>query len=145
MFNLAPKLRKNHFSLAKYRVSSIYKINVCREPLIKLYFKLTHTLTTYPATQVVYAFVQLMREAYQTLDYAYFLRLLNTFQASDCKEITRYISTLREDLEAIKSSFFYTYNTSIVEGQINRLKMIKRLMYGRSSLVLLEKRVLMSD
>lgn len=51
---------------------------------------------------------------------------------------------IREDLEAIKAAFFYTYNTSIVEGQINRLKMIKRLMYGRASLALLEKRVLLS-
>lgn len=106
--------------------------------------QLHQTLTIYPVTQEIYAFVQLFREAYQTLDFPYFLRLKAKFQSSKLKEITRYLSMIREDLEAIKAAFFYTYNTSIVEGQINRLKMIKRLMYGRASLELLEKRVLLS-
>lgn len=106
--------------------------------------QLDQTLTIYPITQEIYAFVQLFREAYQTLDFQCFLRLIARFQESNIKEITRYLSMIREDLEAIKAAFFYTYNTSIVEGQINRLKMIKRLMYGRASLALLEKRVLLS-
>lgn len=49
---------------------------------------------------------------------------------------------MQDDLEAIKASFLYTFNTSIVEGQINRLKMLKRLMYGRASIELLGKRVI---
>ena len=106
--------------------------------------QLDQTLTIYPITQEIYAFVQLFREAYQTLDFLCFLRLIARFQESNVKEITRYLSMIREDLEAIKAAFFYTYNTSIVEGQMNRLKMIKRLMYGRASLALLEKRVLLS-
>ena len=93
----------------------------------------------------LYAFVQLFRDAYGTLDFEYFLRLMNRFQSSYLKEITRYLSVIQEDLDAIKAAFFYTYNTSIVEGQINRLKVIKRLMYGRGSLALLEKRVLLMD
>lgn len=52
---------------------------------------------------------------------------------------------IQEDLDAIKAASFYTHNTSIVEGQINRLKVTKRLIYGRASLALLEKRVLLMD
>lgn len=107
--------------------------------------QLNQTLMVYPITQEIYAFVQLFREAYQTLDFPYFLRLTGQFQSSNIKEIKRYLSVIRDDFEAIRASFFYTYNTSIVEGQINRLKMIKRLMYGRASLALLEKRVLIMD
>lgn len=99
------------------------------------------TLSNYPETQPIYAFVQLVRVAYSTSDLQTFLQLLRYFEREETKEIKRYVTAIKEDLEAVKASFIYTFNTSIVEGQINRLKMLKRMMYGRASIELLEKRV----
>ena len=99
-------------------------------------------LNDYPKTQPIYGFVQLFREVFSTFDLEKYLQLIPLFEQEETKEIKRYLRMLKEDKEAIKASFLYTFNTSIVEGQINRLKMIKRLMYGRASIKLLEKRVL---
>lgn len=95
-------------------------------------------LIAYPETQPVYAFVQLIRAAFSDIDLQTFLQLIQRFQLEKTKEIQRFITTV----EAVKAAFLYTFNTSIVEGQINRLKLIKRMMYGRASIELLEKRVL---
>lgn len=99
-------------------------------------------LRTYPDTQPVYAFTQLIRTAFLEIDLETFLQLIQRFQLEKTKEIQRFLATVEADLEAIKAAFLYTFNTSIVEGQINRLKLIKRMMYGRASIELLEKRVL---
>lgn len=73
------------------------------------------------------------------------MELLRYFEREEAKEIQRYVTAIKEDLDAVKASFVYTFNTSIVEGQINRLKMLKRMMYGRTSIELLEKRVRFND
>ena len=49
---------------------------------------------------------------------------------------------LERDLEAVQAAVGTRYSNGIVEGHVNRLKMIKRQMYGRASLALLRIRVL---
>lgn len=103
---------------------------------------LNAVLLAYPTTQPIYAFVQLVRYTFSDIDLQTFLQIIHHFQSEETKEIKRYLNMVQGDLDAIKAAFLYTFNTSIVEGQINRLKMIKRMMYGRASISLLEKRVL---
>ena len=45
-------------------------------------------------------------------------------------------------MDAVQAAVGTRYSNSIVEGHVNRLKMIKRQMYGRASLALLRNRVL---
>ena len=49
---------------------------------------------------------------------------------------------LERDMEAVQAAVGTRYNNGIVEGHVNRLKMIKRQMYGRASLASLRIRVL---
>jgi transposase len=49
---------------------------------------------------------------------------------------------LRQDLPAVRAALALPWSTSPVEGQINRLKTIKRQMYGRAGFDLLRRRVL---
>jgi transposase len=49
---------------------------------------------------------------------------------------------LRADYEAVKAGVMLSWSTGPVEGQINRLKMLKRQMYGRAGIGLLRQRVL---
>ena len=51
-------------------------------------------------------------------------------------------AALRQDLPAVQAALELPWTTSPVEGQINRLKMIKRTMYGRAGFDLLRQRVL---
>jgi len=53
--------------------------------------------------------------------------------------------TLRRDLEAVTLSITSPWNNGPIEGQINRLKVIKRQMYGRAGFELLKARVLPWD
>jgi transposase len=50
---------------------------------------------------------------------------------------------LREDYAAVKAGVTLSWSTGPVEGQINRLKMLKRQMYGRANIALLRQRVLL--
>jgi transposase len=57
----------------------------------------------------------------------------------------RFAQSLREDYEAVKAGVTLTVSNGQVEGQINRLKMLKRQMYGRAGLGLLSRRFLLAN
>ena len=50
---------------------------------------------------------------------------------------------LCQDLKAVNAGLTLAYNSGIVEGHANRLKMLKRQMFGRAGLPLQRKRVLL--
>ena len=52
---------------------------------------------------------------------------------------------LKEDYEAVKAGLTLPWSNGPVEGQINRLKMLKRQMYGRASMDLLSKRFILAS
>jgi transposase len=62
--------------------------------------------------------------------------------AADGTMLARFAAGLRRDFEAISAALELPWTTSPVEGQISRLKMLKRTMYGRASFELLRARVL---
>jgi transposase len=49
---------------------------------------------------------------------------------------------LRHDLDAVRNGLSLPYSSGAVEGTINRLKMLKRQMFGRAGLDLLRKRLI---
>lgn len=66
----------------------------------------------------------------------------------DLNRLTRHVrafaSNLRRDLDAVRHGLTLPYSSGPVEGNINRLKMLKRQMFGRAGLDLLRKRVLLT-
>ena len=62
--------------------------------------------------------------------------------ASTLAAFQRFASGLREDYAAVKAGVTLPWSTSPVEGHINRLKMVKRQMFGRAHLDLLAHRFL---
>jgi transposase len=48
---------------------------------------------------------------------------------------------MKRDIEPIKNSIIYTATNAFLEGNVNRLKMIKRTMYGRAGYDLLRSKV----
>ena len=61
---------------------------------------------------------------------------------SALKAFERFASGLHEDYEAVKAGLTLPWSTGPVEGQINRLKMLKWQMFGRANIDLLRLRVL---
>jgi transposase len=62
--------------------------------------------------------------------------------SSDFRFTAQFAITLRRDLEAVKLSITTPWSNGPIEGHINRLKMLKRQMYGRAGFELLKARVL---
>jgi transposase len=67
---------------------------------------------------------------------------LRQAERSTCVEIRKYAEGLRHDESAIAAALTDKWSNGAVEGHVNRLKTIKRQMYGRASLPLLRARVL---
>jgi transposase len=57
-------------------------------------------------------------------------------------ELGSFVTGLRRDRDAAIAGLSLPYSSGVVEGHVNRLKMLKRQMYGRAKPDLLRKRVL---
>lgn len=102
--------------------------------------------------KALYTLVPLLREAAELAQE--FRRLLKQGQveplnewlkkasASVCTEIKRFAQGLYQDLSAVQNAVTMQWSNGQTEGQVNRLKMLKRQMYGRANFDLLRARVL---
>jgi len=57
-------------------------------------------------------------------------------------EIRSFATGIRQDEAAVTAALTYAWSNGQVEGQINKLKLLKRQMYGRAKLDLLKARLL---
>jgi len=71
--------------------------------------------------------------------------LADVLAVADATMIRSFVVELRKDLDAVQAALKLPWTTSPVEGQISRLKMLKRTMYGRASFRLLSARVLHAE
>ncbi|MGI0486373.1 ISL3 family transposase [Pantanalinema rosaneae CENA516] len=93
------------------------------------------------AIQLAQQFADLVRQRQpQSLD-----RWLEQASRSSIKQFQNFAKSLREDYAAVKAGVTLAISNGQVEGQINRLKMLKRQMYGRAGFDLLQRRVLLAS
>lgn len=57
-------------------------------------------------------------------------------------EVRRFAQSLEREFPAVQAALIEPWSTGQVEGQITRLKLLKRQMYGRANIDLLRLRVL---
>jgi transposase len=69
-------------------------------------------------------------------------RWLEDARRSGVRSMQQFARTLRRDLAAVKSAIAEKRSSGQAEGLINRLKTLKRAMYGRASVELLRARML---
>jgi transposase len=69
---------------------------------------------------------------------------LTRAMASGVAALQRFAAGLQADYEAVKASMRLPWSNGPVEGQINRLNMLKRSMFGRAKLDLLSRRFLLA-
>jgi transposase len=100
-----------------------------------------------------------IREASPTADTAYalaqdFMQMLRRregqrldvwlahVKASHIPELQRFARSIQRDKDAVLAGLTELWSNGVVEGNINKLKLIKRMMYGRAEFPLLRQRVL---
>ncbi len=67
---------------------------------------------------------------------------IHNAEQSQIKAVVGFATKLRDDLDAVRNGVTLWVSNGQVEGQVNRLKVLKRQMYGRASHELLKKRFL---
>jgi transposase len=67
---------------------------------------------------------------------------LERVEADDQPELHTFAAGIRHDLAAVTAGLTLPYSSGPTEGNVNRVKAIKRQMYGRANLDLLRKRVI---
>lgn len=71
-----------------------------------------------------------------------FTQWLEQVQSSGIEELVSFAKGMMRDEAAVRAGLSLTWNQGPVEGAVNRLKLIKRSMYGRAKFDLLRTRVL---
>ncbi len=96
----------------------------------------------HPLVEILYdlarSFVKLMKER----DFEAFDFWLQRAERCGIPDLESFTQGLQKDYEAVKTSLLLPYSNGPVEGNVNRLKFIKRSMFGRGSFELLRNRVL---
>jgi transposase len=67
---------------------------------------------------------------------------LTRADVSPLPQLRSFAQGLREDYDSVHAALAYPWSNGQTEGQVNRLKFIKRQMYGRASFALLRQKVL---
>ncbi len=58
------------------------------------------------------------------------------------RKIDKFVSGLKRDMQAVRNAIIYEYNNGLAEGSVNKLKVIKRIIYGRNKFEMLRQKVL---
>lgn len=60
-------------------------------------------------------------------------------------EIITFLEGMRKDILAVKNSITYPYSNGLAEGSVNKIKLTKRIMFGRNSFELLKTKLLLNE
>ena len=57
-------------------------------------------------------------------------------------ELSSFTNWIRRDIAAVKNEILLDYNNGLAEGSVNKLKVVKRVMYGRNGFEMLKGKLL---
>ncbi|WP_338933141.1 transposase [Streptomyces netropsis] len=69
---------------------------------------------------------------------------LASAENSAVPELSSFADSLRRDIDAVRNGLTMPWNSGVVEGHVNRIKMLKRQMFGRAGHRLLRHRILLA-
>jgi transposase len=69
---------------------------------------------------------------------------MTSVDTDDLPHLHRFVTGLKRDYQAVCNGLTLFHSSGTVEGTVNRIKMIKRQMYGRAKFDLLRKRILLA-
>ena len=76
---------------------------------------------------------------------AKYLLWLENLKNLNISELNGFIKNLEKDYSAIINAISYRYTNGLAEGFVNKLKTIKRSMYGKASFQTLRRKILWSE
>jgi transposase len=107
--------------------------------------QLAAVIRTYPETGILFDILKEFKEILNGNSPRRILWWIRKASALNIEELNRFINGLEKDLPAVKNAIAYANNNGIAEGSVNKVKVLKRIMYGRCSFDLLRKKVLLYE
>ena len=71
------------------------------------------------------------------------IRWMRKFWKTKVNTLKAFITGIKMDFKAVKNTIKYNITNGITEGFVNKLKVVKRVMYGRAGLDLLKRKMIM--
>lgn len=96
----------------------------------------------HPSVETLYTLTQSFVKLMQKRDFEAFDLWITRGERCGLPDMETFTQGLQNDYQSVKASFIFPYSNGPVEGQINRLKFVKRSMFGRGSFELLRNRFL---
>ena len=90
------------------------------------------------ASKLATRFIQMVKEQKKDRLFSW----IEDAQKCSAPRIRSFATGLASDYRAVEAALSFDWCNGQLEGQVNRLKTIKRMMYGRAKFDLLKKRVL---
>lgn len=133
---VAPRLRLPSAKQASWMLLRPEKLNDDAQKVVELLNRLSPEVAR--AQNLACGFVEIIKE--RRVDGL--REWIITALKSKLPEFVSFANGLTCDLQAVKAALSYEWSQGQVEGQVSRLKLLKRTMYGRAKLDLLRARVL---
>jgi transposase len=92
--------------------------------------------------ETIYQLVQQFLQMVRKLEGERLEAWLTAVETSGIEELRRFATGLQQDQAAVLMGLTHSHNNAQAEGQVTRIKLIKRMMYGRAGFPLLRQRIL---
>jgi hypothetical protein len=104
----------------------------------------TYIFGKYPILEGIHYVICEFREIYEKKDTQLLESFINKYSVCSTAGIKSFANGLKLDIDAVKNSVTSDLSNGFVEGINNKIKVIKRIMYGRAKLNLLTAKILHS-
>jgi len=96
----------------------------------------------YPVLEEIHCSICDFRNIYTQKDEALMDQYIETYKISSVDNLKSFANGLTFDIDAVKNSVTSDSSNGFVEGINNKIKVIKRVMYGRAKMVLLSAKII---
>ncbi|TCO78832.1 transposase [Marinisporobacter balticus] len=104
--------------------------------------QLNKVLIIYPKLQDVYDIIKSFKQLVLSKNATLLDRWIIEAKSLGIDDLNSFITGISRDIAAVKNAITYEYSNGLAEGSVNKLKVIKRIMYGRNNFDMLRKKVL---
>lgn len=128
------KIKSNKIISLLYR--TIDKIN---DFSIELYDKIIEKYTWIPT---ILNLIEEFKELVQNKSLNKFHTWMKKASELDIKELNSFLAGIKRDEKAVENAITYRFTNGLAEGSVNKLKTLKRTMYGKASFETLRRKLL---
>jgi len=101
--------------------------------------------TEYPCFACIHSLVWDFRNLLKSKDALNLFGWLKKAKSLNIREINSFVAAVERDFMAVYNAIALDYNNGLAEGKVNKLKLVKRIMFGKGSFSTLRNKVLLLE